>query len=188
MNAHIYVIKLVGGRFYVGRTTNFDKTIAHHRGAGIYGREWTRLYKPVAGNPLLEFSPMTDPGQEDATTLRYMRKYGYQNVRGGTFCQVDLPPDQISTIKSMLRSSNDQCHGCGQKGHYIQQCTSNRTTPRETTHAKDEMICFKCGREGHGSNDCYAKTDVTGFSINSRTGKWCCRCKSDDHYGVHCRF
>jgi len=180
MNAHIYVIKLVGGRFYVGRTRNFDTTIEHHRGAGIYGREWTRLYKPVPGNPLVELFPMTDPGQEDATTLRYMRKYGIPNVRGGTFCQIELPPDQVSTIESMLRSSGDQCYNCGQKGHYVQQCPSDRSTSRE-------MICFKCGREGHGSNDCYARTDVTGFRINSRTGKWCSHCKNDDHYGAHCR-
>ena len=70
--------------------------------------------------------PDCDDFDEDKYTLKYMSKYGVDNVRGGSFCQTTLSRENINTIERMISSSNDCCHFCGEKGHFIGRCSNKK--------------------------------------------------------------
>ena len=81
----IYVLKLKGSKYYVGKTSNIEKRLSQHsRGAGS---SWTRKY-PV--ERLLRVFHDCDSYDEDKFTLKLMDKYGIDNVRGG-FLRFDTP-------------------------------------------------------------------------------------------------
>jgi len=86
----IYVLKLVEGKYYVGKSDEYKTRIKRHfslRGGSV----WTRKYKPLnVVETIFDCSEI----DEKETTLKYMRKYGWENVRGYCWCQTILkkPP------------------------------------------------------------------------------------------------
>lgn len=113
----IYVLELTGGKFYVGKTNNPNMRVANH--FEMSGSAWTRKYKPER---IFELIPNCDNFDEDKYTLKYMGKYGINNVRGGSFCEIILSEEQISIITIMISSSTDKCFVCGQPGHFANSC------------------------------------------------------------------
>jgi len=55
-----------------------------------------------------------------------MNKYGINNVRGGSFCQLILSNENIITINKMLQSNTDKCYKCGKAGHYANNCNNKK--------------------------------------------------------------
>lgn len=62
------------------------------------------------------------PLEEDHLTEQYMSDYGIENVRGGCYSQMDLPEETIRELERKFSHSRDECLGCGQLGHFIQDC------------------------------------------------------------------
>ena len=107
----VYVLELENSKYYIGYSNNVNERLYKH----FYknGSEWTKKYKPIK---LLE-CVMGDKIVEKSKTLEYMTKYGWENVRGASWCQVDLKsaPDLLSkSMNSNFLSSNnnspDVCH------------------------------------------------------------------------------
>jgi Zinc knuckle len=105
-----------------------------------------------------------------------MDKYGIDNVRGGSFCSINLASEQMNVIKSMINSGNDKCFRCGNSGHLANECSLlyNKNIPQlSVTSSLTQSIkqnndkCYKCGRDGHYKTDCYAKKDISGKGINN---------------------
>ncbi len=111
------MLELESKKIYVGKTTNPKMSIANH--FELCGSSWTRKYKPIN---IIELLPNCDDFDEDKYTLKYMEKYGINNVRGGSFCEIILPKEQISVIAKMISSSTDKCFICGQPGHFASTC------------------------------------------------------------------
>jgi len=117
----IYVLRLKNDKYYVGKTENPKFRIdTHFKDGGCY---WTKKYKPCQ---IIGLFPDCDDFDEDKYTLKYMSKYGVDNVRGGSFCRCDLSIENKNTIDKMISSSNDCCHFCGEKGHFIGNCTKEK--------------------------------------------------------------
>jgi hypothetical protein len=155
----IYTLRLTDDCYYVGRTTDPNRTLAQHRSDGRMTRAWTSLHVPLVGKEaFVELEVMRDNRHEDDKTLEYMEKYGIDKVRGGAFCQIQLPPEQRSTIESMLRGGNNQCYECGNTNHYVNDCPYNQRNTRS-------LFCTRCGREGHFFGSCYAKKHVQGYYL-----------------------
>ena len=117
----IYVLKLKSNKYYIGKTNNPDIRLDSHFNSN--GSKWTKLYKPIEVSELI---PDCDPFDEDKYTLKYMEKEGIDNVRGGSFCQIELSDEQIKLINQMIKGASDKCFNCGESGHFIKDCIESK--------------------------------------------------------------
>jgi len=88
----LYVLRLIGNRIYVGVSTNVSERIdRHYRGTGA---KWTSVYRPIGTVQIIR---NVGPDAEKEFTLKYMRAYGWWNVRGGPWNRVELkhPPPEL---------------------------------------------------------------------------------------------
>jgi predicted GIY-YIG superfamily endonuclease len=130
----IYVLKLCDGKYYVGRTENVStRTRTHFEGGGS---SWTKKYRPIE---VCDTFISHDSFDEDKTTLEYMKKYGVENVRGGSFCRVTLTSSEKNTIQQMLRGSDDVCFKCGRSGHFVKDCKETHAY-EPWSHEEDEQL------------------------------------------------
>lgn len=159
-----YILKLVGNKYYVGKSKNPKRRLKEHRdGAGGKGAEWTKLHAPLPGN----CQEIREGEDEDVVTIEQMRIYEIDNVRGGSFCNKDLSTEEISIInlcmehgilniregkvdlgnlsikerkvlKKLTNTLNDLCHKCQGEGHQARNCPK----------------CSKCNKYGHKEDDC----------------------------------
>ena len=100
----IYILQLQHGCFYVGKSDNPYKRLTQHKNGR--GSAWTRLHKPIR---MVKKRKMTSTLQEDQITEEWMKKKGIDKVRGGMYCQIDLPEhisinDKVIPCKKRLSS------------------------------------------------------------------------------------
>ncbi|UKS29906.1 GIY-YIG nuclease family protein [Paenibacillus sp. HWE-109] len=97
------MLKLDSGHYYIGQTDNLERRIAKH--GTSKGATWTEIYKPISMIETLAvgicnyFEALKT---ENEITLDYMRKYGWQRVRGGDFSSSDEKAiyDKLIKLKS----------------------------------------------------------------------------------------
>ena len=88
MKAFVYILKLQGGdRYYIGSTRNLEERLQSHISADGYGAKYT-LAHPVID--IVDVKPTDNPlVLEKAVYVFYALKYGWENVRGSSWCQVE---------------------------------------------------------------------------------------------------
>ena len=138
----IYILELENKKYYIGKTTNPDFRLEQHFSG--QGSRWTNSNKP---KNILEIIPNCDDYDEDKYTLKYMEKYGINNVRGGTFCELKLNKDNLNTIKKMLNGSTDKCYICGKNGHFANDCDDD-------CNYEDIWVCECCDKKFTDENKC----------------------------------
>ena len=154
---NIYILKLTGGNYYIGKAANvYDRYAEHCAGTGS---AWTALYKPLSVEKVIESADSFD---EDKWTKRYMAAKGIDRVRGGSYSSIRLDPVQLEALNRELKGAADKCFNCGSVGHFVVDCRkTGRSIPQPTSTISSK--CFRCGRGGHLVADCYAKTNVHGY-------------------------
>ena len=82
----LYILKLESDTYYVGLTARVDpQTRINQHISGFYGAKWTKRYKYVDTIEIRDLGVVSQQiaeHEEKATTIEYMDKFGYQNVRG----------------------------------------------------------------------------------------------------------
>ena len=114
---YIYILQLEQGKYYIGKTNNPQFRIESH--FNFNGSAWTKKYKPTK---VLELIPDCDEYDEDKYTRKYMDKYGINNVRGGSFCEIKLNENNIATLNQMSNGTNNRCFVCGSEEHFAKDC------------------------------------------------------------------
>jgi len=87
----IYVLKLENDKYYVGQAKDVNNRLKQHF-SGKLGSDWTKLHKPVSiyKQKLTQFTTVQNAIKlENLTTIWCMKKFGWQNVRGGDFCTLN---------------------------------------------------------------------------------------------------
>ena len=179
----IYVLKLKRGKYYVGMTRrNIDRVLDHIDGKGA---AWTKKYPPSETKPILSFQENLRESDENRITLETMAKYGVRNVRGGDWCRVRLPIEELRALEKKI----------GKK-------TTKKNTAKKSP--KRKVTCGRCGRIGHIRTKCHLKTTVDGVKITTKTWKYrpkkatksdskkklrvvCARCFRIGHESKNCR-
>jgi len=157
----IYILKLANGRYYIGKSKEPFKRITKHFTEG--GSSWTRRFKPEEIHSVV---PDCSDFDEDKYVYQMMSEFGINNVRGGSYSEVYLSPQQIAAINKILKSTNDVCLVCGAYDHFADRCpikniqreTDNLELNPEINHGDDKRYpgntCYACGSVDHISNNC----------------------------------
>lgn len=171
----IYILLLEKGKWYVGHTDrkDGDRFTEHFSGNGA---KWTQLYKPIQ---VMEWREGT-LADENRVTLEYMEIYGWWNVRGGSYCNVEMSappkqlmpklPAQINKPQNILipKEIKQETKKVFKNGRWItiKINESKQIKPIKKTNAG---ACNRCGRQGHYESKCFANTDIDGDYINSES-------------------
>lgn len=118
--SHIYILELKNNKYYIGKTNHPDYRLEQHFNSD--GAFWTKKYQPIK---ILEKIKSSDSFDEDKYTLEYMKRYGIDNVRGGSFSQINLLDGEKKIINKMLSSQKDKCYKCHKLGHFITDCSQS---------------------------------------------------------------
>ena len=95
----IYILRCLGDKYYIGYTNTPNFSIENHD-----YNEWTRTYKPVE---IIEIFDNCDRYDENKYTIKYMDKYGIDNVRGGSWKDFNLSLHDINTLNKMINGKKE---------------------------------------------------------------------------------
>lgn len=173
----VYVLACENRKYYIGKTDRaVESRIEDHMWDS--GSAWTRMHRPLR---LVETILDADPEDEDKYTKQYMRMFGIDNVRGGSYSMPVLPDYKLRALRDELCTVSDTCFKCNKKGHFAKDCSvptcfkcgelghysTTCCASDEEEDDDDEDCCFRCGRPGHFVANCYAKTSVDGEWLKS---------------------
>ena len=129
---NIYVIKLKNNKYYVGQSQNVNQRIKQHeRGEGSV---WTQKHKPVE---VMEVRKNVSAFDEDKITKEYMAKYGVENVRGGSYSQIQLSDKQEEIVTREIDTATGACFRCGEKGHFANRCDAESCSEEDGSEDDD---------------------------------------------------
>jgi predicted GIY-YIG superfamily endonuclease len=182
---NIYVLRLEGGKFYVGKSDDILSRYQQHLN-GV-GSAWTRKYRPISLEKTIN---KASPFDEDKITKEYMSKYGIDNVRGGSYTQLELADTQKGSLTSEIRGATDKCMRCGRSGHYVNNCyarsdisgSSLEGSEEESEEEEEEWECDYCERTFTTRFGC----TVHEKSCKKSVSNTCYRCGREGHYSPSC--
>lgn len=126
MTVTIYTLALTNDKYYVGKSQCPKHRILQH--FRREGSQWTRLYPPIR---VIAQVLSQDPFDEEKHTLLAMHRYGIDNVRGGSYCNVHLSHHERAQAQKTLCSMLDLCYQCQQPGHFAKQCPTTYISLQE---------------------------------------------------------
>ncbi len=204
----IYVLRLEGGRYYVGKTDNVAKRYQQHLNG--QGSAWTRKYKPIG---LEKMIPNVSSFEEDKVTKEYMSKVGIDKVRGGSYVEIELSEFHKEALKMEIWSAKDKCTKCGRAGHFVKDCyattdvSGNRidstddgfinqwrplsvgsdSSSTSTESSDEEWECDYCDRTFTTAFGCSVhEKSCRGKATVKNTSGTCYRCGNTGHYSPDC--
>ena len=93
---YVYTLQLESQKWYVGYSQDIETRIASHFIGN--GSLWTKKYKPIE---VINVKP-GDRILENLITIALMAKHGFENVRGGKWCKLEMthpPPPLQKALK-----------------------------------------------------------------------------------------
>jgi predicted GIY-YIG superfamily endonuclease len=140
-NWFVYVLKLQDDKYYIGIAIDPKKRFLEHQLQTKDCSNWCKKYKALEIIELIdtEFKAMKDATLlEDIYTLKYIEKYGFENVRGGRYFGNDLKIKKtskshllrgyISVMHKLLEQVNITYSELNELGIY-EYVTNNKNSP-----------------------------------------------------------
>jgi cellular nucleic acid-binding protein len=186
MNTNIYVLKLSNNKWYIGKSE--DPLKRYHDHLNGAGSAWTKLYKPISLEKIIKGSVF----DEEKITKEYMEKYGIENVRGGSYVQIELSEFHKEALKMEIWGAKDLCFQCGRSGHFVKDCyaTKDVTGRKIEYEEEEEWGCDYCQRTFTTQFGCmiHEKSckDKMLETVTLKKGGTCYRCGRPGHYSPDC--
>ena len=131
----IYVLRLVRGKYYVGLTRkNVERIWQHIDGKGA---AWTKKYPPKDGKEIVSFQDDLKTSDEDKITLEMMGKYGVKNVRGGSWCRVNMSARQVAELERLVKPKS--------KKTTKKATTTKKVGKKKPVKQSTKGYCIWCG-------------------------------------------
>ena len=189
---NIYVLRLQGGRYYVGKSEDVMNRYAQHLNGT--GSAWTKKYKPIS---LEKTIYNVSPFEEDKVTKEYMSKYGIDKVRGGSYVETELSDFHIDALNMEIWAAKNLCTQCGRPGHFVKDCYAKTDVSGNNIYEssdEDEWGCEYCDRTfttafgcGVHEKSCKEKNKKTSHVKQSSKKEGACyRCGRQGHYSPDC--
>lgn len=197
---NIYILKLESGKYYIGKSDNVVRRFEQHLLGN--GSAWTKKYKALSLEKTIE---NVSPFEEDKVTKEYMAKYGIENVRGGSYVEVELSDFHIDALKMEIWAAKDLCTQCGRSGHFVKDCYATKDVSGNKiefeSESESEWECDYCDRSFTTEYGCLVhertckekkskKTkQVTPKKTKESSSKKegvCYRCGRPGHYSPDC--
>jgi hypothetical protein len=156
---YIYILELETNKYYIGKSNTPDIRIENHF-TQENGSEFTKKYKPIK---MIEIISDCDDYDEDKYTLKYMDNYGINNVRGGSFSQIELSEDNVKIINKMINGAKNQCFICGSKSHFVKNCDKKNEVKIKFVDGKCD--CVSSYLSPHRKSKCALKKIFNIFDI-----------------------
>lgn len=118
----IYALRLENRKWYIGKSDQPIVRIQQHRDNPHV--QWIRQHPVIDIDMVIE----GDDFDEDKYTLKYMARYGVENVRGGTFSQPQLTHENMVLLHRQIASIEDRCFICRNIGHFTSECPYKNST------------------------------------------------------------
>ena len=118
----IYKLNLKNGKKYVGKTVDIDRRMNQHFSGN--GSKVTKKFKPVDGKTIDEVPGFFSDDVEQYHTKEYMNKYGYENVRGGSYTN-SKTLHKSGSYGGKTYQKTKYCKCCGRSGHTQSSCYAN---------------------------------------------------------------
>jgi len=117
----VYILELMHGRVYVGKTRNTRRRLREHIGGT--GSAFTREFPPT-GVLLPRLGRVSGSGEaaERDETLRYMYRRGINLVRGWKYTRVIMTDAEKAEAEGNIRELFNLCRRCGHTGHFVSAC------------------------------------------------------------------
>ena len=156
MQTNIYILKLQNNKYYVGKSNDLDTCIQSHKNGTI--SMWTKKYKPILVKKVI---PNMSHRDENKYIIKYMNKYGIDNVRGGLYITEVLDNTQRSEINKQIWRANNCCTQCGRKEHDVKNCKETQDiTGKEIIKKKLIKTWFGCEKDGNCPDNCSNKKEI----------------------------
>jgi hypothetical protein len=158
----IYVLQLEEDKYYIGKTNNLAFRLENHFNSN--GSAWTKKYKPIK---VLELISNCDDYDEDKYTRKYMDKYGIDNVRGGSFCEINLNENNLITLNQMSNGTNNKCFICGSDQHFAKDCeyVNVKKETKQIDKSNEKCDCSTSYFSPHRRSKCLLNKLFTPFLI-----------------------
>lgn len=186
---NIYILRLKGGKFYVGKSDNPMKRWQEHLEGK--GSAWTRKYKPVSVEKII---PNASDFDEDKYTKEMMAKHGIENVRGGAYVAESLDEIQEEALLRELWGAKNCCTKCGRPGHFIKDCyatTDVLGNELEYDSSSDEEVVYYSApvkKRVEKKSEYFAPVIKKKIEkkCEPRYSNGCFRCGRQGHYSNNC--
>ena len=100
---YVYVLECQDHHYYVGYSQDIQVRIASHFLQN--GSKWTQLHKPLS---VISVRP-GDKHLETLTTIGLMCQHGWEKVRGGSYCTVEMPKAPACISKALHYAAYRPC-------------------------------------------------------------------------------
>jgi len=139
----IYILRCEQDKIYVGKTKNVNLRFEQHMNG--FGSTFTSKYKPIS---IIETHVEMNEFDEDNYVKLYMKQYGIDNIRGGSYSNLSLTSSQIEVLNLELNHSDNKCFKCNNTGHYSNSCLIEKNNILKTY-----LITFTLFEEGKNINE-----------------------------------
>lgn len=116
---YIYIVQCLSDKYFVYRSKCSDLNLQHFKTNRC---NWTNKYIPLVIIDIINNCDMFD---EDKYVKIYMKKFGIDNVRGGTYIDIILTKNCLLYLNKELNRcllKTVKCANCDQHGHQYSKC------------------------------------------------------------------
>lgn len=135
---YLYVLRCEKSKYYVGVANNVVSRFQQHKTGS--GSAFTKIYKPIDIVKVVELKSAFD---EDVMVKEYMKTFGIQNVRGGTWSQLTFKVSQYEFLQKELNHSQGNCLQCGSSDHFVKNCNGNGNSKNKIQMYLQDKISYE---------------------------------------------